>query len=340
EAATHTMSLTGASVEERLAEVEALMGRLARGAPDDVLGPLVAEHLQTGGKRLRARLALAASRALGAAWPAAVSWAAACELAHNATLVHDDLQDGDTTRRGHPTVWARHGAVQAINVGDLLFMLPYVAVGEMDAPAATRAALSRAVGEGLAVVIRGQALECSITARGITDRPIYDATIRGKTSALFTLPVTGAAILAGHGDPAAVAAPFSALGALFQMQDDVLDLYGNKGREASGSDVREGKISALVVEHLAHHPNDRPWLLSVLQTPREATPDAEVAKVIERLHAGGTVDRVLEAINRESEIARAGAAQSGVPGLSRLMQELVELVLAPIAHLWAQRRGP
>jgi geranylgeranyl diphosphate synthase type I len=314
------------------------MERLASGAPGDVLGPLVVAHLRTGGKRLRARLALAASRALGAGWSSAVSWAAACELAHNATLVHDDLQDGDTIRRGQPTVWAQHGAVQAINAGDLLFMLPYVALGEMDAPAATRAALSRAVGEGLAVVIRGQALECSMTARGVTDRPIYDATIRGKTSALFTLPVTGAAILGGHADPAAVAAPFSALGALFQMQDDVLDLYGNKGREAPGSDVREGKISALVVEHLAHHPDDRAWLLSVLQTPRDATPDADVAKVIQRFHAGGTVSRVLEAISRESEVARTGAATCGVPGLSRLMQELVQLVLAPITHLWAQTR--
>ncbi|MCA9571733.1 MAG: polyprenyl synthetase family protein, partial [Myxococcales bacterium] len=99
--------------------VESLLLDLATGERFERLGVIAREHLATGGKRLRARLALATMQALGGDRREAVPWAAAAEMLHNATLVHDDLQDGDAVRRGHPAVWARHGANQAINVGDL-----------------------------------------------------------------------------------------------------------------------------------------------------------------------------------------------------------------------------
>jgi octaprenyl-diphosphate synthase len=168
---------------------------------------------------------------------------------------------------------------------------------------------------------------------------VYRHAAFGKTAGLFGMPVEGAALLSGHTEDESrrLAAPFEVLGLAYQMLDDVVDLYGDKGREAPGSDVREGKISALVVEHLAQHPKDRDWLLKILQTPRGETAPETVAAVIERFHAGGTVTRVLEAINREAETARAGAARTGAPGLTRLMDELVELVLAPIRHLWAAK---
>src|SRR5215211_7540453 len=92
-----------------LAEVETLMDRLADEAGGEPAGAMVRRHLATGGKRIRARLALAAMEALDEPREAGVAWAAACELLHNATLVHDDLQDGDRVRRGRPTVWALHG---------------------------------------------------------------------------------------------------------------------------------------------------------------------------------------------------------------------------------------
>ena len=95
------------------------MASLATGERLDRLGPIVRQHLETGGKRLRARLALAATEALGHQRADAISWAAACELLHNATLIHDDVQDGDRVRRGEPTVWVRHGIPQAINAGEI-----------------------------------------------------------------------------------------------------------------------------------------------------------------------------------------------------------------------------
>src|SRR5690349_12844089 len=118
-----------------LPEVEAAMQRLVVGGHKEIAGDVGLSHLETGGKRLRARLALAATAALGADSRGAIGWAAACEMLHNATLIHDDLQDGDRVRRGKPTAWVRYGQNQAINGGDLMLILPFAAIGEVRAPA-------------------------------------------------------------------------------------------------------------------------------------------------------------------------------------------------------------
>ena len=98
-----------------LDNVERLMRSLASGDRLERAGVMVQEHLATGGKRIRARLAMCATAALGGDRGDAIGWAAAVELLHNATLIHDDIQDGDRMRRGEPTTWVRHGAAQAIN---------------------------------------------------------------------------------------------------------------------------------------------------------------------------------------------------------------------------------
>lgn len=323
--------------------VEALMHALLRGdaaAADfqpDLLGSIAAAHLRSGGKRLRARLALSAAGALGGAPADAEAWAAACEMLHNATLIHDDLQDGDAMRRGVPTTWVQHGAAQAINAGDLLLMLPIVALAEM---CATRPLLGlrlhRCLAHAMVAVIRGQGEDCAaLSARRVT-RNAYQRTVAHKTAALFELPVRGAAILSGC-DPAQVdqvAAPFAPLGVVFQMQDDLLDVFGDKGRGAPGNDLREGKISALVVEHLALQPQDGPWLLALLARPRQDTEAHDVVEATARFVAGGALAAVLAAIDQ-----RASAALHQVlPALQPLLEALMEQVLAPIAHL--RRAGP
>ena len=97
----------------------------------DPAAAIAGEHLSTGGKRLRARLAMETGVRLGAEGKEILPWAAACELLHNATLVHDDLQDGDRVRRGQPTMWVKHGPAQAINAGDLMWVAPYLALEKL-----------------------------------------------------------------------------------------------------------------------------------------------------------------------------------------------------------------
>ena len=100
--------------DEAFAAVETLMNRVVN---DHVHGPLrsmVTEHLKTGGKLIRAQVALRSAMALGLDPRDSVNVAAACELLHNATLVHDDLQDGDTIRRTEVDVIGQAGRVVAI----------------------------------------------------------------------------------------------------------------------------------------------------------------------------------------------------------------------------------
>ncbi|MEE8408240.1 MAG: polyprenyl synthetase family protein [Myxococcota bacterium] len=315
-----------------LGEVETLMHRLATEQGGEALGAIVGEHLDAGGKRLRARLALAAIEALGGDASGAIGWGAACELLHNATLVHDDLQDGDRLRRGKPTVWVQHGVAQAVNAGDLLFLAPLLAIDALDVSAETRWRLSRALALRGSAVIRGQADELSMALEGRTEPTTYLQTVIGKTSGLFELPVEGAAILCGRSpdDAARLACGFRPLGVLFQLQDDVLDLYGDKGRDAPGADLREGKISALIVEHLTLVPGERSWLIALLKKPRHATGDHEVRDAMARFRRSGALRAVCDRIEHEARAVRDAGVFVEQPRLGSLARALVATVLGPI----------
>ena len=319
---------------EGLDEVEAAMWRLVGG--HDRAAAMAHEHLATGGKRLRARLALAATTALGGPLRDAVPWAAAVELLHNATLVHDDIQDRDVVRRGSPTLWARHGTAQAINAGDFLLMLPFVALS--DAPPQVQSELGRGLAEHAVRTVRGQIAELDLLAQGALDWDAYLEAIAGKTGALVGLPVYGAAILAGRSRAQAeqLSHAFSRLGVLFQLQDDVLDLYGDKGRDRPGSDLYEGKVSALVIAHLAQCPHDREALLAVLTAAREATPHEEVDRFVAAFAQSGALADVIERIESLATETRGDPALLEEPALHRVALDLTSIALAPVSHLFSE----
>ena len=337
--ATHVslVSATTAADEtdSRLAEIKALMLKLAAGRRFERLGAIVQEHLFTGGKRLRARLALSSMDALGAPTEASIGWAAACELLHNATLIHDDLQDSDPVRRGHFTVWVRHGQSQAINAGDLLLMLPYLALEYMECSDGTKWHLTRAIARRAEDTVRGQSLEMCLLDSGQWDWQSYSDASCGKTSALMVLPVEGAALLAGR-DPVtseAIADAFKPLGLLFQIQDDVLDLYGDKGRGEPGGDIREGRVSALVSEHLRIRPEDKSWLIKLLAKPRDETSDREVELAAERFKAAGTLDAVLDRIRNLADGVKNAEVLLAEQKLRDVALCLIERSLQPIRFL-------
>jgi len=319
--------------DEGMDSVETMMRTLAAGKRLDRAGVMVQEHLATGGKRVRARLALAAAAALELDREAAAPWAAAVELLHNATLIHDDIQDGDTVRRGQPTTWVRHGVHQAINAGDLMLMLPFLALSESDVSPEGKARLSLLLAEAAVSTVRGQVEDLDLLPGAHLSRAAWLRAAKGKTGGLFSLPVEGAAILAGHSASVAseMAAPFEQIGVLFQLQDDVVDLYGAKGRERPGSDLREGKVSSLVVAHLERAPEDRDWLLSVLRADRQNTPDAEVERAIRRFRSSGALDAVLAEIIALDQAVRGDPRLP--PALRLVAAELLDAVLFPISHL-------
>jgi geranylgeranyl pyrophosphate synthase len=319
-----------------LPAVEARMEALALGADGTGgLGAMVVEHLRTGGKRLRACLALAACGALGLRPDEMTGWGAACELLHNASLVHDDLQDGDTMRRGHPTLWHRHGMPQAVNAGDLMLMLPFLAIESLPVDDGCRWRLSRSLAWYAAETARGQSAEQQMLGQSRWQVADWLRVAEGKTAALFGLPVHGAALLAGHAEDQsrALSAPFRNLGLLFQMQDDVLDLYGDKGRMERGADLREGKVSVLVAEHLARRPEDTARVVGILSAARHCTTPDDVAWAAEAFASSGALTASLERIEALSErVVRAGALDA-CPSLRPVARTLVHMTLQPIRHL-------
>ena len=183
------------------------------------LSEMVRTHLQTGGRRTRAQLALMAARALNV--DQAIGWAAACELLHNATLVHDDLQDGDRVRRGHPTLWATHGMAQAINSGDLMLMLPFMALNRQTCTPDQHVALSQALAKRAVRCVKGQALDLVLPNQASWSMADWLEVAIAKSGQLLALPIEGAAILACRDDSAALGDHFAKAGALYQGTYDL-----------------------------------------------------------------------------------------------------------------------
>ncbi len=313
-----------------LARVESRMVELAGDHAADPGARMVREHLGTGGKRLRARLALAACQALGGYAEDAIDWAAAVELLHNASLIHDDIQDGDRTRRGQPALWARHGAAQAMNTGNLLLMLPFRALKRY--PAEVQAALVQILAEYAESTARGQIRELALTAAPDKGWGDYFDAASGKTGTLFALPVRGAAELAGlmPSEAHELGSALSSIGVLYQLQDDLLDLFDAKGRGTKGSDIYEGRLSAVVLTHLDLYPEDGPALFEVLGKAREHTTALEVDGLTRRFIEGGAAAQLLGRIELLASELLASDALNFTPRMHDVANELVARVLRPL----------
>ena len=183
-------------------------------------GPVVEAvryHLSAGGGRVRARLGLDAARTLGLSDKAAEACACGPELLHNASLVHDDLQDEDSVRRGHPAVWQRFGPAAAVSVGDVMISAAFASAAGHPNP-------SRAISlmhEAVTRTARGQARDL---LKPRPDLASYRDLVSEKTGPLFALPVR-LALAAADADGDAVAAEIGdTLAIAYQVLDDIRDL--------------------------------------------------------------------------------------------------------------------
>ena len=312
--------------------VEARMLELSLSDSKDRTGEIITDHLAAGGKRIRARMALMAARTLGVSHENSVTWAAAVEILHNATLVHDDIQDGDGQRRGHPSTWFLHGVPQAINAGDLMLMLPTLAIHELDLPDAIKWQMSHAVAQRSATTVRGQSQEMDFLKSRRFDWNNYLRATEGKTGQLLALPMEGAAIMAGWApaDAKALGEAFVPLGVLYQLQDDVRDIFFEKGRGERGSDIREGKVSALVIAHLELYPNDRSWITDLLSLSREQTTKPDIDQVISAFRERGALDQVLARISNIVETIAQDPTLKKVPELADCAQNIADWLLARV----------
>jgi geranylgeranyl diphosphate synthase, type I len=205
------------------------------------------------GKRIRPLLLLLSTAASSADWKSALSAAAAVELVHNFSLVHDDIQDNSPKRRGRQTTWVKWGAPMAINVGDALFVMSNQAImdlaGKYPADAVVRAA--SILHNTCLDLTRGQFLDMSYEERNDLGVEDYWAMISGKTAALLSACTEIGALL-GAADEASQEAYRAFgyyLGLAFQIQDDILGIWGDEALtgKSAASDLEEGKNSLPVL---------------------------------------------------------------------------------------------
>ena len=304
---------------------------------DHSFGPLRQQakfQIDSGGKRIRARVTIAACEALGASWDDAVPFAAACELLHNASLVHDDLQDGDTVRRGRPALWATAGMEQAVTTGDLLLMLPMLCLDDERYRSDLRWRLTQSLCYRAARTACGQSDELALLRDGKRPgRSDYERAAIGKTGHFFALPIEGAALIAGRSASVARAIGDAVLplGLLYQVVDDIIDLYGDKGRGTQANDLREGKFSALVAMHLQHRPTDANEAFRILNTPRSDTQEADVQWLVQSMRKSGALHASLQWAYELADTLRTHTRLSTLPALRSVILRIVDRVISPLA---------
>ncbi|WP_376793426.1 polyprenyl synthetase family protein [Thermoflexus sp.] len=203
------------------------------------------------GKRIRPMLCLLACAACGGDPARALPAAAAIELLHNFSLIHDDIQDRSETRRGRPTVWALWGIAQAINAGDALFTIAHRALWrlrERGVPAERILEVAERFDAACLMLTRGQHFDLAFESAERVTVEEYLEMIRGKTAALLRAALEIGARLADH--PSEDLEAFGeALGMAFQIQDDLLGIWGDPAvtGKSAADDLRARKKTLPVI---------------------------------------------------------------------------------------------
>ncbi len=205
--------------------------------------------VDAGGKRLRPLLVLLSATALGRCTGAHITFAAIIEFIHTATLLHDDVVDLSSLRRGRPTANAEFGNAPSILVGDFLYTRAFqlmVRLGDMD--------VLTHMAETTNIIAEGEVLQLTRAGDASIDEAQYLDVITRKTAILFAAACYGAATLSGEEESNRnILREFGLnLGIAFQMIDDVLDYDGNPAAMGKnvGDDLMEGKVTLPLIHTL------------------------------------------------------------------------------------------
>ncbi len=237
-------ALTALVREDLLAVNALIMDRMQSPVP---LIPQLAGHVvAAGGKRLRPMLTLAAARLCGYRGRRHLGLATCVEFIHTATLLHDDVVDDSSLRRGLASANAVWGNKPSVLVGDFLFSRAFELMVE-DGSLEVLAILSRAS----SVIAEGEVMQLVTTGDIETDEAAYLDVIRAKTAQLFAAACRIGAVVADRprSEADALEAYGMNLGIAFQLIDDVLDFSAKQATlgKTVGDDFREGKMTLPIV---------------------------------------------------------------------------------------------
>jgi geranylgeranyl diphosphate synthase type I len=209
------------------------------------------------GKHIRPLLVLLAAEAAGGEWQSALPAAAAVELIHNFSLIHDDIEDNGTIRRGRPTVWKVWGAAQAINTGDAMFALANISLMDLEESLSVDTALqvSKIFHTTCLRLTQGQHLDILFEDLDLVSLEEYWQMVGGKTAALLAFSLEAGALCGVV--PQEIQANYRDfghnLGLAFQAQDDILGIWGDQDQigKSNTGDLVTGKKTLPVLYGLA-----------------------------------------------------------------------------------------
>jgi geranylgeranyl diphosphate synthase type II len=272
--------------------------------PHRHLYDLIRTHLSRSGKGIRPALCIATAKAFGGKEANALPSAAALEMLHNAFLVHDDVEDGSDLRRNRPTLVAEHGVPLAVNTGDAMNALS-IRLLRRNLPLLgpeTAIRIYEEIDTLLVESLEGQAMELGWIRDNdtrVTPSDYLRMTLKKTCRYSFIHPMRIGALVA-DGERTDLDR-FDRLGffvgAAFQIQDDVLNLIGDRryGKEIGG-DLMEGKRS-LILAHLFEQVSGRDGdaLRDFFGRPRERRLPREVNWIYQLLRRYGSIQYAQQA---------------------------------------------
>jgi len=298
-----------------------IASRLASDVP--LVGEVSRYIISAGGKRLRPVLLLLTCGALGFTAPQRHNLAAVVEFIHTATLLHDDVVDESTLRRGRATANESFGNPASVLVGDFLYSRAFQMMVETN-----NMRVMAILADATNVIAEGEVQQLMNMHDADLDEFAYLRVIRSKTAKLFEASARLGAVLAGSTAEIedACATYGQALGTAFQVIDDVLDYAGDAGELGKnlGDDLREGKVTLpLIVAMQRGDARQRELIRSAIQTGAvEALP-----AIMDIVRKTGALEATLLAAQAEAQRAVDAARLLPVnEHSSALLQLAVELL--------------
>lgn len=277
--------------------------------------------VDAGGKRLRPLLVLLVAASVGKCSDSAVKLAAVVEFIHTATLLHDDVVDISSLRRGRPTANAEFGNAPSVLVGDFLYTRAFqlmVELGDMG--------ILAHMADTTNTIAEGEVLQLVRAGNADTSEEEYLDVITRKTAILFAAGCYGAARLSGQNEEVSQRLHTFGLnlGIAFQMIDDVLDYEGDPAAMGKnvGDDLNEGKPTLPLIYTLKQGNDAEQALVRQAITEKTAQNIDEVLKAVNRC---GAIEYTRERARHFHDLALANLSELPASRASDSLREITAL---------------
>ena len=268
---------------------------------DGLLGSALAHIRQRGGKRMRPMLILLTARNYGVVSDVTLHGAVGLELLHTASLVHDDVVDESSERRGQASVNATYDNKVAVLVGDYILSTALLNVsftGHQD--------IIQNLAELGRTLSNGEILQLTNIQNQEISEEVYYQVIRQKTAALFeSCSAVGALSVGATPEQVEQAKKFGQnIGIIFQIRDDIFDYYDSKEiGKPTGNDMAEGKLTLPVIYALNKYPLES--MLTLAKKVKSGTVNTdEIAVLVEFTKTSGGIEYAEQRMNYFADEAR------------------------------------